>query len=200
MISHLIFDLGGVIVELRGPPVLPQWADDQGSVEQMWEKWLTSDAPRAFESGQIGEAEFSSRVVEELSLNISATEFIDYFRMLPIGPYSGAIELLQSLRPLYTTALFSNSNPMHWHRKMNEMHLGSAFDHHFASHLMGLVKPDEEAFTYVLKALGVPASDVLFFDDNQLNVDAALAAGMQSQRVCGIDALRNALQEKGIGT
>jgi putative hydrolase of the HAD superfamily len=75
---------------------------------------------------------------------------------------------------------------------MNEMELGPAFDYHFASHLMGKVKPDIDAFDYVVNALAVPASKILFFDDNELNVEAAQQVGMNAIRVVGFDQLQHA--------
>ena len=186
-ISHLVFDLGGVIIELRGPPILNEWTGADDTPEAVWEKWLTSNAPRAFESGQIDKDTFASMIVEELSLKISDNDFLNYFTSVPVGPFTGARELLNSLKARYTTALFSNSNVIHWERKMNEMKLGSLFEYHFASHLMGKVKPDIEAFEEVVNELSVSPSKILFFDDNQLNVDAARKAGMKAKRVVGVN-------------
>jgi len=199
VITHLIFDLGGVIVELRGPPILSEWTDASQSAEQLWEKWLTSDAPRAFESGKIDEQTFATNIVDELSLSISSSEFLEYFTSLPIGPFAGALDMLHGLRARYTTALFSNSNAAHWSRKA-AMKLPPAFDHHFASHLMGKVKPDSEAFEHVVSALEVPASNMLFFDDNEMNVKAAQQIGMHARRVVGYDQLLVGLTEYGILT
>ena len=70
-ITHLIFDLGGVIIELRGAPILSEWTESNQSAEQLWEKWLTSEAPRAFESGKMDEEAFATKIVEELSLSVS---------------------------------------------------------------------------------------------------------------------------------
>ncbi len=197
-ITHLVFDLGGVIVELKGAPILNEWAGADDTPEQSWEKWLTSKAPRAFESGLIDENTFASKIVEELSLSISKEEFLDYFISLPIGPFPGAIETLQKLKQRYTTALFSNSNILHWERKMNEMKLGPVFDHHFASHLMGKVKPDIEAFNSIVADLAVSPSKILFFDDNEMNVKAAQQVGINATRVVGFDQLRVALNEYNI--
>ena len=194
-VTHLLFDLGGVVVELRGTPILNEWSGADKSHEQLWEQWLTSDAPREFESGKIDKHTFASRVVDELSLTIAPSEFLAHFTQLPIGPYPGAIDLINSLRPRYTTALFSNSNAIHWKRKIGEMQLGPVFDFHFASHLIGYVKPDKEAFEAVLEGLGVPADQILFFDDNKMNVDAAIGVGMQARHVVGFDALRSVLAE-----
>jgi len=196
-VSHLVFDLGGVIVELRGPPILNDWTDSEQSSEQLWNKWLTSDAPRAFESGQMDEHTFANCIVDELSLSISSDAFLDYFTQLPIGPYEGALTMLHALRAQYTTALFSNSNAVHWARKA-AMEIQPAFDHHFASHLMGKVKPDIDAFDHVVQELDVPASRILFFDDNELNVQAARQVGMHARRVVGYDQLLIALAEYGI--
>jgi len=198
-ITHLIFDLGGVIVELRGPPILNEWTKSDQSGSELWEKWLTSDAPRAFESGNMDEDTFAQNIVDELSLSISSVEFLEYFTSLPIGPYAGALDMLHSLRPRYTTALFSNSNATHWARK-KAMQLPNAFDYHFASHLMGKVKPDQEAFEQVVAELDVPPSAMLFFDDNEMNVQAAQQVGMNAQRVVGYDQLLEAMSAFGIHT
>ena len=197
-IKHLVFDLGGVIVELRGLPILPQWTGSSDSAESTWEKWLTSDAPKAFESGLIDSDEFAERIVTELSLEVTPEDYLEYFTTLPIGPYQGALKLLQALKPNYTTALFSNSNEIHWPLKMGIMQLDTAFHHHFASHLMGMAKPDAEAYQYVIDSLEVDPQQILFFDDNQMNVDAARKAGMQSERVLGVDELQQKLIQYGI--
>jgi putative hydrolase of the HAD superfamily len=192
-ITHLVFDLGGVIVELRGLPIQPQWIAGNEAAESTWEKWLTSDAPKAFESGLINSGEFAERIVTELSMTVSAKDYLEYFTTLPIGPYPGAIDMLNKLKSNYTTALFSNSNEIHWPLKMGRMKLDNAFHHHFASHLMGMAKPDAQAYQYVIDKLGVDANQILFFDDNQMNVDAAIEAGMHSERVQGIDELQEKL-------
>ena len=193
-ISHLVFDLGGVIVELSGTPILDEWIVGVNTPESIWQRWLTSQAPRLFESGRIGKDEFAAMIVGELSLNISPHEFLVHFTSLPIGPYPGAIELLHSLKERYTTALFSNSNVLHWERKMGEMNLKDAFHYHFASHIMGKVKPDEEAFQEIISTLGVPESRILFFDDNQMNVDAAKSVGLHAIRVNGFEEVKDALK------
>lgn len=195
-LTHLLFDLGGVIVELRGKPIKAAWfADD--APDDIWEKWLQSEAPRLFEAGKIDADSFAAQIVEELSLRVTADEFLEYFTVLPVKPYTGAVELLKTVRERYTTACFSNSNMLHWKRKMVDMQLDDCFDHKFASHIMGQVKPDHSAFTQVINSLGIPAAQILFFDDNQLNVDAARHAGMQAEVVAGLDELKRALLERG---
>ena len=59
---------------------------------------------------------------------------------------------------------------------------------------MGCAKPSPESYEQLLAGLSVPASQVLFFDDNQMNVDAAKTAGINAVRAVGFQALQEALK------
>jgi putative hydrolase of the HAD superfamily len=76
---------------------------------------------------------------------------------------------------------------------LDEMGLGVAFDNHFVSHLTGRIKPDTDAYEHVLKSLGCRPAQVLFFDDNLLNIEAAQRLGMHAVRVRGLVEARQAL-------
>ncbi len=91
-----------------------------------------------------------------------------------------------------------NSNVLHWTRVVDDLKLGPAFGHQFVSHLTGRIKPDADAFEHVVESLGCRPEQVLFLDDNMLNVDAARRLGMQAVRVQGIDETRRALVEREI--
>lgn len=194
-VSHLVFDLGGVIVKLRGTPIPLEWFPLDNKPDDVWERWLTSEGPRLFESGQIGTVEFSERVVHDFSLTATPKEFLDYFKDLPECVFDGAKSLLTTARQQYTTACFSNSNELHWEGKLVDMGLDVCFDHYFASHRMGVVKPDEEGFLHVIEQLNVAPSNIMFFDDNQMNVDAARSVGMRAERVVGVEELKLAMAE-----
>ena len=55
----------------------------------------------------------------------------------------------------------------------------------------------EKRYEEALRRLAVPAANVVFFDDLQMNVDAALEVGMQAHRVVGLDGLRACLAQNG---
>jgi HAD superfamily hydrolase (TIGR01509 family) len=57
------------------------------------------------------------------------------------------------------------------------------FAHRFASFLIGHRKPDEGIYAHVERATGLSGSAILFFDDVQENVDAALRRGWRAHRV-----------------
>lgn len=43
---------------------------------------------------------------------------------------------------------------------------------------MGVVKPDIRYFHYILSAISLPATETLFIDDNESNVEAARSLGI----------------------
>jgi glucose-1-phosphatase len=100
--------------------------------------------------------------------------------------------------PAYVRATLCNTNMLHWPILANEMGLGSAFDHHFASHLIGKIKPDEDAFQHVMDTLDCGASTILFLDDNRLNVEAAQRMGIKAVQVKGVREAERALVEAGV--
>jgi putative hydrolase of the HAD superfamily len=74
----------------------------------------------------------------------------------------------------------------------------AVFDKVYASHLMGLAKPDADFFTYILKAEGMKPEEVFFTDDLARNAEAAAGLGIASLAYTGADALRVWLCSLGI--
>jgi putative hydrolase of the HAD superfamily len=194
----VLFDVGGVLVELRGVATLLDWLDHRITEREIWSLWLRSPSVRAFETGQIDAAQFAAGILAELRLDIDAGHFLESFTYWPTALYPGALEMVGRIPPHYRRALLSNSNVLHWRRVLDEMGLGAVFEHHFASHLIGKIKPDAEAFEHVLESLGCRASQVLFLDDNAVNVEAARTIGMRATLVRGVSEAQRSLQQAGI--
>lgn len=195
----ILFDLGGVLVELVGVPIMLQWSERRLDDDSLWDAWLHSSSVRAFESGKTKPRQFANELIEEMDLQVSADDFIAAFTFWPRGLFPGAAELLSELRnKSYAMACLSNSNELHWPRMMGEMGLSNLIDEHYSSHQLGMLKPDAEVFDYVTGQLGCSASAILFMDDNTLNVEAARRAGMNSFRTRGISEVSALLNELGI--
>ena len=67
----------------------------------------------------------------------------------------------------------------------------------FASHEMGLRKPEAAAFAHIAKEIGVPAERILFFDDSLGHVEAARACGLQAVHVTSDETVREAVAALG---
>lgn len=199
-IQVVLFDVGGVLVELGGVATLLGWLEHRLTLQQLWSHWLHSPAVRAFETGRIDQRQFAAGVLAELRLDIDPGQFLHSFAQWPTGLYPGALAMVERIPSHFRLALLSNSNVLHWRRVLDEMGLGAVFDHQFASHLMGKIKPDAEAFEHVLESLDCRASQVIFLDDNALNIEAARSIGMRAQLVRGAGEAQLALEQAGIIT
>lgn len=197
-VDVILFDLGGVLVELAGVDQMIEWSPGIASHEELWRRWLESSAVRRFETGAIGRDDFALAIVDEFGCSVGADEFLAAFTWWPRNVFPGALELVQSMRPHYRLASVSNTNEIHWDRFSNAWKLDAAFHHNFPSYLVGKLKPDAEYFEHVLAELDVAPARVLFIDDNAINVEAAAALGMHTRRVVGVDGARQAFVDLGL--
>jgi putative hydrolase of the HAD superfamily len=196
-VDLVLFDLGGVLVEVPGVRAMLELTGIQGE-EELWRRWLECRWVRRFESGGCSETEFAAGVVADWQLELSASAFLGAFRDWPAGPLPGAAELVAQTRASVPVGCFSNTNALHWHGHIAAWPLMSLFDHRFLSFELGLLKPDIAAFAQVAELLGVPAGRVLFLDDNVVNVAGAAAAGFQAIRTAGVGEARQRLAEAAV--
>jgi len=197
-IELIVFDLGGVLVELAGIQRMMEWTGSSMALPDLWRRWLTSPAVREFESGRISEDEFARRLIAEFALPVDVPEFKRDFDAWVKGPFPGAAATVERLACSFKLAILSNTNHQHWRKIESEMGFVHHFHYTFLSCRTGHFKPDPEAYLAIPRATGCPAARTLYFDDQQTNVDGALAVGMQARRVNGIDGVLLALTDLGV--
>lgn len=74
------------------------------------------------------------------------------------------------------------------------------FDVVLKSYEVGFVKPQKEAFEALAEALETPMSEIVFIDDIGMNIDGAVAAGMQGIQYGDLEQVTAALQALGVKT
>ena len=190
----LLFDLGGVLVKLTGVPRMMELTRHRFTVAGLWERWIASPAIRAFESGTMSVDEFGPAIVKEFAIDLPAEQYVKEFTVWPSCTFPGVEELLLTLKNEYILASLSNTNVLHWKRVKEDMHLIHHFDYNFPSHETGLLKPDRETFLHVAEAMSLAPGDILFFDDNLINVEGARNAGLNAAEVHGVDDIRSYLR------
>jgi glucose-1-phosphatase len=194
----ILFDLGGVLIELAGVDRMLELCSHALSTDELWARWLASEGVRQFETGRTSADAFGAAMLHEFGLPIPAAQFLEEFTVWPKGVFPGSFELLDQLAASYQLACLSNTNALHWPRVCDEMGLARYFKHAFASHLVGMLKPDLEIFRHVVDQLGCPPERILFLDDNRLNVAGAATTGMVARRAAGLAEVRAALIEVGV--
>ena len=197
-IRTVIFDLGGVLVNLDGQPFRNEWLKNPLPHEDSWKLWLQSPVVRAFDRGQVDAIEFADTLIRDMDLAVDRDAFIAWIRDWPKEIFDGVFDILDALRGQVTLGVFSNITELHWPRYYEQLRAHGAVEYFFASYQMGLVKPEPEAFAHVIESIGRPPGEMLFIDDNRLNVDAAIVAGMHARQARGVRQVRTVLAGFGL--
>lgn len=193
----VLFDLGGVLIELTGMARMLDWTNHALTVDELWHRWLNSPSVRLFEAGRCTADEFAASVCNEFELPVTGSIFLQEFYWA-LRPYPGASALLRKLSSHFTLASLSNTNVIHWKYICETMGLVEHFHVNFPSHEIGMVKPEREIFEFVVASLGCSPERILFLDDNQLNVEQAQEVGLVAHRVRGFEDTVAKLAELGI--
>lgn len=88
------------------------------------------------------------------------------------------IQLIKKLKAKVKIVCLTNTNRVHF--EIYGQKLLKIFDKVFASHQIGLQKPDKEIFLKVLGELKLTPEEVVFVDDRAKNVEAAKSLGMNA--------------------
>jgi putative hydrolase of the HAD superfamily len=196
----LLFDLGRVVLDIDFKRAVACWAGHARCDPRLIEDRFRQDASyRRHEIGEIDSIEYFAGVQAACGIEISHEQFLEGWNAIFIGEMPGMADLLARAKrqlPLYA---FTNTNPDHelvWSRRFAD--ILANFTEIFVSCKIRLRKPDAAAFDHVVKAIGVPAQRIVFFDDGMENVEGARARGLQAVHVRSTADVAEALAALGI--
>lgn len=189
-IKNLIFDLGGVIIDLSIDNTLNSFATLAGVDRQVIHN-LYHSAPEflLYETGELTDAEFRAFVNKQCK-RPGTDEAIDQtWNGMLRGLPKNKLDLILRLRDKYNVFLLSNTNAIHV-KHINEVmlpaipgalpSLDNYFDKAYYSHIMKMRKPHTQIFEQVLADSGLVASESLFLDDNHDNIIGASKVGIKT--------------------
>jgi len=73
------------------------------------------------------------------------------------------------------------------------------FDHLTWSHRLLLAKPEAAIYRHAAEGLALPPAEILFIDDREENIEAAVAVGMQAIQYTNHDTFVQEMNERGFG-
>lgn len=177
----LLFDLGRVVIDIDFARAFACWAGHARCAPRVFEEQFRRDVSHhRHEVGAIDTREYFAGLKAAFAVDISYEQFIEGWNAIFIGEVPGMADLLERAArqlPLYA---FTNTNPDHelvWSQRFID--ILANFREIFVSSTIRLRKPDAAAFDHVVKAIGVPAQRIVFFDDVIENVEGARARGLQ---------------------
>lgn len=187
-IRHIIFDLGGVLLNidyLRTEQAfahagIPHFAELYGQLRQ-------TPVFDDFETGSMEPAAFVAALQEASGGKITEAQVLDAWNAMLLDFPLVRLQLLQQLRNYYDLFLLSNTNAIHevaFNNILQGSHsipnIGVFFDRVYYSHRIGLRKPDAAIFSQVLEENGLQPQHTLFIDDSPQHVAAAAGLGIQT--------------------
>ena len=186
-ISTLIFDLGGVIVDLDLAKCIQNFKDlGLENIEQYLSNFGQKDFFMQFEKGQIGIPAFRNEIRKLAGIELSDAQideaWCSFLTQIPVEK----LHLLSELKKKYRLLMLSNTNPLHIQTAVaaefskTGKTMQDFFDKCYLSYEMGMVKPDVEIFEALLADAQVKAEECLFLDDGKKNIDTAAALGIQT--------------------
>ncbi|MBX2945039.1 MAG: HAD family phosphatase [Cyclobacteriaceae bacterium] len=186
---NLIFDLGGVIIDLSVERTIQSICDLSGvRPDQVRHAYRTHTEFYAYERGEITDAEFRQVLQRIFSFSAPDEQIDSAWNAMLVQLPVAKLQLLDRLKKRFSVAVLSNTNNIHLSFVNQSMlpqvdafsSLNDYFHVHYYSHLVGKRKPESQIFTQVLDENNYVPEQTLFLDDNKENIEAAAALGIQT--------------------
>jgi putative hydrolase of the HAD superfamily len=195
-VDALLFDLGGVVIEIDFDRVFARWGSLAGRDPAAIKGRFAFDSYyERHERGEIGAAAYFASLRASLGIDLTDAQFAEGWREIFVGEVPGVAAVLRRARERLPLFAFTNSNPAHqevWRRRFPDpLRL---FRSVFVSSELGKRKPEPAAYRAVALAIGAPADRIAFFDDSPENVKGAQAIGMRAVHVKSPADLEASLQ------
>ncbi len=201
-IKGLLFDLGGVVVEIDFELALETWKQwSLLPIEEMRFRFKLDEAYEKHERGEIEASDYFTHLRNVLELEANDSEIALGWNAIFLDEIEETINLIKTVKHRLPCFVFSNSNTTHqatWLSKYPRV--VEAFHQIFVSSELGLRKPESEAFQAIADATGIRLYEMLFFDDTEENVRGAQAVGMQAVHVKEPKDIKLALAEINVLT
>jgi putative hydrolase of the HAD superfamily len=184
-VEALLFDLGGVIIDIDFGRAYARWAEHAGcDVSEMAHVVVTGEAYDRYERNEIPLADYLAHLRGQMAADLTDDQLLDGWNNIYVRDAPDIEALLERARARVPLYAFTNTNAAHeavWSTRF--AHLMEHFETVFVSSTIGMRKPELEAFAHVVEQIGAPASRILFFDDLAANIEGAKAAGLQTAHV-----------------
>jgi glucose-1-phosphatase len=198
-IKNLIFDLGGVILDLSVDHTLQAFSDLSGLEKDKVQKTFHSEKGfELYEKGLMDDRTFRDFVRMVYNIQHSDEALDKSWNAMLRGIPVKKLDLLLKLQKSYRVFLLSNTNNIHINYIHGEMLpsivggdrlLDDYFHKAYYSHVMKKRKPDAEIFEQVLDENNLVPEQTLFLDDNFQNIEGANALGIKTFHVTSPDLI-----------
>jgi len=189
-IKNLLFDQGGVIVDIRRDQCLDEFRQLGMDHPELLIGLYKQEGPFfALENGDMSVEEFHDALRPLIPPSVTDEQMDHAFSSFIVGIPLHRLQTLRELRKRYKTYILSNTNPIMFEGVIARsfaqegLDVNAYFDGVTVSYKARSNKPDHKIFEYAIATMGINPEETLFFDDGQENLDAAAELGFKTALV-----------------
>ena len=190
MIKNLLFDLGGVIMDIRRLNCVKSFERiGMTDADSFLGEYAQKGPFLLLEEGAITPGQFRDEVRKLIKGDVTDEQIDSAFCDFLIGIPRHRLETLRELKTRYGIYMLSNTNSIMWHSRIAEefrqegYDINYYFDEIVTSFEARSIKPDRLIFETVITKCGINPEETLFLDDSQKNLDAAAQLGFKTALV-----------------
>ncbi len=188
MIKNIIFDLGGVILNIDYNLTAQSFKNlGIANFDEIYSQSSQTNLFDKMEKGLMSPREFRDAIRSVSGIQLSDFDIDKAWNAMLLDLPGERIELLLNLKQNYRTFLLSNTNSIHYDAYTANLReekgidgLAPLFEKEYFSHLVGMKKPDAEIFLHVLNDAGLDIEETIFIDDSIQHVEGARKVGLNA--------------------
>lgn len=189
MIKNIIFDLGGVFIEIHYQKTAQAFTDlGIENFNDFFKQDYCNDLFEKLEIGAITPNDFYNEFRALTKTSLSNQEIETAWNAMLGNFWQDRLNWLEGISKQYNIYLFSNTNTIHYQAFMQQYHaentirkpLNDYFIKAYYSQNIGLRKPTIESFKFIIDEQLLNPAETLFIDDTLKNIDGAKLAGLQT--------------------
>lgn len=186
-IKNIIFDLGGVIIDIDYQATTKAFEklgidDFNTRYSQLNQTALFDD----FEKGIISSQHFINKLMDIVPKGVTPNQIVSAWNAMLGKIPAQKIQLLNHVRSTHRIFMLSNTNALHlpvvnkfW-RDITPLEMRDLFEQVYLSFEIGMRKPDKEIFEWVCKENNLNPENTLFIDDSPQHIEGAKSAGLKT--------------------
>lgn len=185
-IKNIIFDLGGVIINIDYHLTIDAFKkigfDDFDSVFSQAQQLGVFDL---LDKGLVSHEDFRSYIRNISGKPLTNNQIDGAWNAMLLDFPIKRLKLLESIKQQYRTFLLSNTNQIHCDVYTKDLQntygvkdLSHFFEKVYLSHEIHMRKPDSEAFMLILNENNLKPEETLFIDDTEQHIEGAKKVGI----------------------
>lgn len=199
LITTVVFDLGGVLIDWNPRHVYRELFDDDEQMEWFLANICTSEWNARQDAGRTFEEATAVLLEKHPEHESMIRTYYDRWEDMLAGPIPGSVDILREVRDsVYRLYGLTNWSAESFPVARERYDFLNWFEGIVVSGEISMIKPDPEIFEHLTETFDLDPPATVFIDDVPANVDAAGEAGYHAIRFHNPEQLRSDLESAGV--